>query len=52
MVARPVKRLDFDGSIADAIADVIDRYKSSLRVISSLRFDGRCNRSLEERMGG
>jgi hypothetical protein len=43
-----VRRLDFDGSMADAI----DRYKSSLRVVSSSRFDGRCDRSLEEHMGG
>jgi hypothetical protein len=43
-----VKRLDFDGSMADAM----DRYKSSLRVVGSSRFDGRCDRSLEERTGG
>jgi hypothetical protein len=43
-----VRRLDFDGSMADAI----DRYKSSLGVIGSSRFDGRCDRSLEEHMGG
>jgi hypothetical protein len=48
VAARPVRRLDFDGSMADAI----DRYKSSLRVIGSSRFDGRCDRSLEEHMGG
>jgi hypothetical protein len=48
VAARPVRRLDFDGSIADAI----NRYKSSLRVIGSSRFDGRCDRSLEEHMGG
>jgi hypothetical protein len=52
VAARPVRRLDFDGSMADAIADAIDRYKSSLRVIGSSRFDGRCDRSLEEHMGG
>ena len=43
-----MRRLDFDGSMADAM----DRYKSSLRVVGSSRFDGRCDRSLEERMGG
>jgi hypothetical protein len=48
VAAWPVRRLDFDGSMADAI----DRYKSSLRVIGSLRFDGRCDRSLEEHIRG
>jgi hypothetical protein len=48
VAAWPVRRLDFDGSMADAI----DRYKPSLRVISSSRFDGRCDRSLEERIRG
>jgi hypothetical protein len=51
VAARPVRRLDFDGSIADAIADAINKYKSSLRVISSSRFDGKCDRSLEEHIG-
>jgi hypothetical protein len=50
VAAWPVRRLDFDGLMADAIADVIDRYKSSLRVISFLRFDGRYDKSLEERI--
>jgi hypothetical protein len=48
VAARPVKRLDFDGSIANAI----NRYKSSLKVISSLRFDSKYDKSLEERIGG
>jgi hypothetical protein len=43
-----VRRLDFDGSIADTI----NRYKSSLRVISSLRFNDRCDKSLKEHIKG
>jgi hypothetical protein len=52
VAARPVRRLDFDGSMADAMADAIDRYKSSLRVIGSLRFDDRCDKSLKEHIKG
>jgi hypothetical protein len=39
-----VRRLDFDG----LIANTINRYKLSLRVIGFLRFDGRYNKSLKE----
>jgi hypothetical protein len=48
VAARPVRRLDFDSSIADAI----DRYKSSLRVIGFSRFDDRCDKSLKEHIKG
>jgi hypothetical protein len=48
VAARPVRRLDFDGSIADTI----DRYKSSLKVVGFSRFDSRCDKSLEELIGG
>jgi hypothetical protein len=48
VTAWPVRRLDFDGLITNAI----NRYKSSLRVIGSLRFDGRCDKSLEEHIRG
>jgi hypothetical protein len=39
-----VRRLNFDSLIADAI----NRYKLSLRVIGSLRFDNKCDKSLKE----
>jgi hypothetical protein len=52
VAAWPVRRLDFDGSMTDAIADTINRYKSSLRVIGSSRFNGRCDKSLEEHIEG
>jgi hypothetical protein len=48
VTAWPVRRLDFDGSMADAI----NKYKSSLRVIGFLRFNSRCDRSLEEHIRG
>jgi hypothetical protein len=48
VAAWPVRRLDFDGSMAD----IINRYKSSLRVIGFLRFDSRYDKSLEEHIKG
>jgi hypothetical protein len=52
VTARPVRRLDFDGLMIDTIADAINRYKSSLRVIGSSRFDSKYDKSLKENIGG
>jgi hypothetical protein len=43
-----MKRLDFDGLIADAI----NRYKSSLKVVSFLRFNSKYDKSLKEHIRG